>query len=646
MAISSIQFARVSNLLRSSLANSSIASAQKKLMQVGTELSTGRRLNVPSDDAGDSAVAQQLRKTLERRMAYLNNLSQATIHLGEVESTLGEITNLVREAQQIAVANVGSDVPPDSRLGAAEIVKSIYSQLLTLANKQVQGTYLFAGTKQDKPPFVEEGGGIKFQGSTTTLSNEFDENTILGFMIDGNRVFGALSTRVEGSRDLSPSISAATRLGDLRGANGTGIGRGAIRIGNGTDSAVVDLSSADTIGDVINAINNAGVGTVTASIAPDGVSIQISGGAGEDITVTEVGGGTMAADLGILQPTGAGAGVAVDGRNLQAKVTLLTPLANLAGGAGIDITSGLTISNGTESVTVDLSGAVTVEDLLNRINGAGVHVKAEINATQTGINIINPTSGAELRIGENGGTTAADLGVRSFEPSSNLIDLNLGKGVRTADGSDLRITLSDGSSFEVDLSSARTVQDVIEAINIASGGTAAAGVGITASFATTGNGIVLTDTAGGAGTLTITQLNFSRAAEDLGLNVPAVGNVIAGKDVHPVKASGLFTNLAKLRDALQQGDQRAITEASEGLEADLQRIINLRGETGARVQELEARQTRLEDQRLATQGMLSLLEDTDFTEAIARFQTLQLALQATLQSSGQMLNLSLMDFLR
>src|SRR5690606_23199067 len=120
-----------------------------------------------------------------RRAAYLDNLSHAKMHLGQVDTTLGEVSDLVREAQQIASANVGSDVPPDARAGAAEIVKSLYSQMLTLANKQFQGTYLFAGTRQSDQPFVEAGGGVKFQGSTTTLKNEFDENTFLNFMVDG-----------------------------------------------------------------------------------------------------------------------------------------------------------------------------------------------------------------------------------------------------------------------------------------------------------------------------------------------------------------------------------------------------------------------------------------------------------------------------
>ncbi len=648
MSISSIQLARVSNLLRTNVATATIASTQKKLLQVQQELSTGRRLIAPSDDAGDAAVAQQLRKTLEKRAAYSDNLNLAKLHLGEVDSTLDDLTNLVREAQSIAAANVGSDVPPDSRIGAAAVVKSLYSQILTLANKQFQGTYLFGGTRQDQPPFVEEAGGVKFQGSKQTLSNEFDENTVLNFMVDGDQVFGALSTRVEGSRDLSPALSTVTRLVDLNGATGRGINRGAIALSNGTTTAVVDLSGADTIGDVVNAINSAGVGGITAAIGADGKSLTLSGAPAETISVNEVGGGTTASDLGILQPTALGAGVALAGQNVGARVTPLTRLTDLAPGSvpPIDLASGFTITNGLMTATIDLAGATTVEDLINRINGSGTAVRAEINAAGTGINIYNPTEGAELRIGENGGTTAGDLGIRSFEPSSQLSQLNGGRGVRLADGNDLKITRSDGTTFEVDLSSAVTVQDVIEAINLASGGTAAAGAGVQASFAAVGNGIVLTDTAGGAGQLTLANLNFSHALEDLGLDQEAAGNVITGRDVHPVRAEGLFSNIAKLRDALQTGDQKAITEASEGLERDYQRLVNLRGQTGARVQELEARTERLEEQNLATRGMLSLLEDADYTDAITRFQTLQLSLQATLQTNGRVLNLSLLDFLR
>ena len=638
MAILPIQLARVSNNLRTGVSQNTIARTQKALLEVQNELVTGRRIISPSDDPGDAAIVQQLRKTLEQRAAYLDNVKQAGNHLGEVDSTLGDLTDLLQEANDIASANVGSDVTAEQRKSAAAVVDNIYSQVLSLANKQFEGMYLFAGDRLTDPPFKPEAGGVKFVGSATTLANAFDENSTRPFMVNGEQVFGALSTRVEGTANITPSIGAATRLVDLSGLSGNGIRPGSINLSNGTVSATIDLSQADTVGDVVDAINDAGVGGITATLGARG--INLTGAGADDITVTEAGGGTTASDLGLLRSVGAGAGLPLSGADVQPKVILLTPLASLNGGAGIDLASGITVTNGQNTATVDFTGAVTVQDMLNRINDSGTHVRAEINAAGTGINILNPTQGTNMSIAENGGTTAADLGVRSFNPTSLLSELNMGRGVRTVDGADLTITRTDGTSFDVDVTGLTSVQDVISAINTADGGG-----GVTASFATTGNGIVLTDTAGGGGTMSIAPANFSDAAKDLGLLKPAVGNTISGDDVNPVEAGGVFSHLSTLLRSLHSSDQQAITEAAAGLKADLTNLTTVRGETGARVQELESRENRLADENLATKSLLANLEEVDMTEAISRFQTLQTQLQASMLTTSKLMNLSLLDFL-
>jgi flagellar hook-associated protein 3 FlgL len=313
----------------------------------------------------------------------------------------------------------------------------------------------------------------------------------------------------------------------------------------------------------------------------------------------------------------------------------------LRAGAGIDNT-GFTITNGEASATIDLSTATTVEDLLNQINGSNTGVRAQINAAGDGIDILNGTQGTRLKIAENGGTTAADLGVRSLDTATKLADLNDGKGVRTLPGTDVRITDTNGVAFDLDLDGLATVQDVIDAINA---GATGASANVVASFATTGNGIVLTDSGGGSGTLTVTPLNFSEAAKDLGIAKPTSGNVITGDDVHGVIADGVFSNLTQLINALTNNDQQALTSAAEGLKTDYHRVVQIRGETGARVQDFEARQDRLDEQNIATQSLLSQVEDTDYTQAIAQFQTLQTTLQASLATAQRVMNLSLMDFL-
>src|SRR5436309_1817764 len=167
MAILPLQLARVSNLLRTSVATQNIASTQQQLLEVQNELSTGKKINTPSDDPGQAAIVQQLQKTLESRKAYSDNLKQAGDQLGEVDSTLGDLTDLLKQAQTIASANVGSDVSADQRTAAAAVVDGLYQQAISLGNKQFNDTYLFAGDKGTDPPFVATAGGVKFVGSST-----------------------------------------------------------------------------------------------------------------------------------------------------------------------------------------------------------------------------------------------------------------------------------------------------------------------------------------------------------------------------------------------------------------------------------------------------------------------------------------------
>src|SRR4051812_26874874 len=175
MAILPTSLARVSNQLRSSTSLNQIQRTQAQLMRTQNELTTGRRLNAPSDDPGDSAIAQGIRKTLEKRSAYSDNLSQSKLQLSEVDSTLGDVSDLLLQAQQLASANVGDNITQDERNNAAVIAKSIYSQLVTLGNHSFEGSYIFAGDKMDKPPFEENESGVTFVGSSNELKNEVDE---------------------------------------------------------------------------------------------------------------------------------------------------------------------------------------------------------------------------------------------------------------------------------------------------------------------------------------------------------------------------------------------------------------------------------------------------------------------------------------
>jgi flagellar hook-associated protein 3 FlgL len=636
MSIAPIPISRVSNLQSSNAALQQISITQQQLQLVEEQLSTGLRVNQPSDDPSSAAMIQQLQLTAAQQANYISNVNAAQSQLGETDSTLSDLTSLLQQAQTIASANVSSTVTAAARASAATVVDSLYSQALTMANKEFNGTYLFAGDLQTQPPYVAATGGVQFVGSTTTLKTTIDQNSQLEYQISGADIFGGTSSQVTGTSVLSPALLGTTRLSDLQGATNSGFSPGSIQIGNGTASATIDLSNASTINDVLNAINNAALPGVTASPGQYGIVINSAGGA--NVTVNEVGGGTTAASLGILQTTAAGANVSINGTSVGAIVTGFTPLSALRGGAGID-TTGFTIQNGTTSKTIALSPSMTVEDLINEINGAGLGVTAQINSAGTGINILNAVQGTSMTISENGGTSASDLGIRSFTPSTPLAQLNDGTGVSTVAGNNFSVTTADGSVINVPLNNPVTVQDVLNQMNAAAGGK------FTASISTNGNGIVLTDNTTGAGTLTVTPLNASPAAKDLGLLVAPTGNQINGNDPSGITVPGIFTDLQNLRDALRTNSQTGITTAAEGLQADATQVTQVQGKTGAMEQELQQQSTRLTAENTSTQAMISQVQDVDYATATTQFQQLQDSLQAALAAAGKTLNLSLMDYI-
>lgn len=641
MAVLPLNLARVSNNLRSSIALSQIELTQAQLTNVQNELTTGKIVNTPSDNPGSAAMIQEIDKTLEKRDAYSANLDSAKTNLAEVDSTLGDVSDLLTQAQTIASANVGDDVTADDRTAAAAQVKSIYDQLLTIGNKSFNGSYLFAGDKQDKAPFVEADGGVQFVGSSDVLSNDVDESSTAAFQVNGAAVWGALSSQVQSSNTLTPAVTADTRLSDLTGVTGDGVTPTVITIGNGTTTAKVDLSSANTLGDVVDDINNAAVGGVTASLTATG--LKITGGPTENVTVTDGDGGSTAADLGISSPTSPGAGQPINGIAVKPNITTLTKLSDLNGGTGID-TAGLTITNGGKTAKIDLSGATTVQDMLNAVNGSGTGVQMQVKPDGTGFQLLNATQGTQMTVAENGGTTAADLGLQSFTAQTSLADLNGGTGVKTVDGTDFTIQDSAGKNVDIDLSSSQIkVQDVIDKINTDA---AAAGAGVTAGFSATTNGIVLTDTAGGAGKLTLTEKNGSEAAEDLGINGQAVSGVITGTDVNPVEANGIYSNIKALQTAMAANDQKGITAAAEKLQADYTRVVDIHGDVGAQEQEVSSRSDALASENISTKALLSKLQDTDFTAAATEYATLQNSLQASLQTTAKILDMSLLNFLQ
>ncbi len=524
---------RVTSQMQNASLLRNLTQQQLNMLKVNEQMSTKDRLSAASDDPAAAVAIERLDREISANTQYQTNLNYASGFLSVIDASLSSASDIVTQAQSIASSMVNSSVTDEERTNQASVVDSLLTSLMALANKQYQSTSIFGGTNGSKEVYASANGGYKFQGSDTPLSILTPSGSSLAYTTSAGSAFGGYSAQVTGYQNLSAGLSGNVTLTSLSGANGTGINRSTIQISDGVTNATVDLSACKTVQDVVSAINTAATANGWGSPAyVDATNGGISFTAGASaLTVSDVD-GTGASDLGIATTIAATPAADTVGGDLGApsKITLTTPLSALNDGAGIS-GPGFTISNGTATANISLTGMSTVQDLLNAINYSGTNVNATINADGTGINIVNTVSGTEMRIAENGGTTADQLGIRSYTSSTLLADMNSGTGVtpisQSASGPSgtIVVTMSDGSKLNVDVTGVTTQSGLISAINTAAGYSLA-------SANATGNGITLADTTGGSGNISVSAGNtYVSNGTNLGIFTTGSGNTLTGTDI-------------------------------------------------------------------------------------------------------------------
>jgi hypothetical protein len=271
-----------------------------------------------------------------------------------------------------------------------------------------------------------------------------------------------------------------------------------------------------------------------------------------------------------------------------------------------------------------------VQDFQNAVASAGLGVRVEIAADGRRLNVRNELSGASMSVEDLGGTSAQELGIRSFTGTTSLADFNEGRGVRKVSGAvdpltglpdpaanrDIKVTVKDGRSFEIDIDGAATVQDVLDKINAAAAAAGVTPAEFTAQLAGTGNGIELVDSTVGT-TLKIEDINNSGTATDLGIAGQTTAASFVGTDHATVAVDSVFSHLITLRDALNRNDERGIEFATGKLESDLTRASEARADVGVRSQRVADATNREQELGIQDMALRSSIQDLQPAAAAA-----------------------------
>ena len=186
-----------------------ITDSQASWLKSGQELSSGRRVNNPSDDPIAASRAVVLSQTQQQGKQYALARTFAEQGLSLEENTLKGVTDGIIAAQGLIVNGSTGTLSDDDRGSIATQLEGIRAQLLNQANSQdANGRYIFAGYKSDTAPFTQDASGnVAYSGGDTAISQKVDASRTMTTSHTGSQVFTSLTSNAVAEPDGSASES-------------------------------------------------------------------------------------------------------------------------------------------------------------------------------------------------------------------------------------------------------------------------------------------------------------------------------------------------------------------------------------------------------------------------------------------------------
>lgn len=145
-----------SNVLVARIATD-IIKKQHDLSVVQEQISTGKRVNRPSDEPAQAAQIIRMQEATSQLTQYQRNASNVESQLALEESALQGVSNVLNNLRELALSANSGAVDDYSRAAVNSAVKLGLDELYDLANAQDSfGNFLFGGGNTQTRPFAQQ----------------------------------------------------------------------------------------------------------------------------------------------------------------------------------------------------------------------------------------------------------------------------------------------------------------------------------------------------------------------------------------------------------------------------------------------------------------------------------------------------------
>jgi len=181
---------RVSNKIVSDATKYNLANITNRLNRANMVVATQKRILRLSDDPVGLTQALNMKSGLANIEQLNRNITVGESWLTASESAQTAVQNLVIDVKALCVQMVSATTGSKERNSAAQTVQNLLEEIASLANTEVNGRYIFAGSNTDSPAYtLNSDNSVTYNGDTNAFAIQLGRNATIEVGATGTSVF-------------------------------------------------------------------------------------------------------------------------------------------------------------------------------------------------------------------------------------------------------------------------------------------------------------------------------------------------------------------------------------------------------------------------------------------------------------------------
>jgi flagellar hook-associated protein 3 FlgL len=130
-----------------------ITASKNSIATIQERLATGKKINRPSDDPAGTETVIEVRNAQGQVEQFRRNASAARSRLSTADSALDSYETTLDRVRVLFSQGTSGFTQTSTKLSIAAELDAIRTRLLSIANTNSEGVYIFGGTRQSAPPY-------------------------------------------------------------------------------------------------------------------------------------------------------------------------------------------------------------------------------------------------------------------------------------------------------------------------------------------------------------------------------------------------------------------------------------------------------------------------------------------------------------